>query len=210
MKELCPCPLSERAEIIGCTPSDVQVLELATDGLQRLSLCQRDRLAGAQLDRLSGLSSYDAFLEKMTGRFEQGRREQDTTESGIAAFFVDGDGIKAINDEHGHEKGDQAIQQLAERLTHAVRDDSDTFVTRRGGDEFVVVMFSLSKAQAEDAAERLENALIPDDMTQLGATVGMSHASAVTSLEQLSGLIDTADQVVNERKRMNRIRAPRV
>lgn len=55
-----------------------------------------------------------------------------------ALIYIDLNGLKAINDTHGHRAGDAAIAKTAERLIYAVRDAGD--VARIGGDEFVALI----------------------------------------------------------------------
>jgi two-component system CheB/CheR fusion protein len=75
----------------------------------------------------------------------------------FALIFIDLDNFKDINDSLGHEYGDDVLRSVAERLTHAVR-EQDT-VARLGGDEFVVLVDELGDSEIEPLVERCRQAL---------------------------------------------------
>src|SRR6202034_338642 len=66
----------------------------------------------------------------------------------LAVLFLDVDHFKHINDSLGHAVGDQLLKSIAQRLVSCVR-SSDT-VSRQGGDEFVILLPEVGRA--EDAA----------------------------------------------------------
>ena len=85
-------------------------------------------------DQLTGLPNRRSFHEKLSvaiaGARQMIRR--------VALIYLDLDGFKLVNDNLGHEAGDQVLRVIAERLLHCVRDHGDCF--RMGGDEFAVLL----------------------------------------------------------------------
>ncbi len=85
-------------------------------------------------DQLTGLPSRTLFYDRLSRGISQSRRNKVR----LALCFLDLDGFKAINDNHGHEAGDEVLKATAKRLLACVR-EVDT-VCRLGGDEFAIVL----------------------------------------------------------------------
>ena len=98
----------------------------------------------AQYDFLTDLPNRALFIDRLDQAIAGARRHQRQ----LGVLFIDCDNFKEINDTLGHAGGDLVLQSIARRLVSAVR-SSDT-VSRQGGDEFVVLLSELEKA--EDAA----------------------------------------------------------
>ncbi len=71
-------------------------------------------------------------------------------------FFIDMDGLKKINDTHGHKAGDSAIKICAQLIEESLREED--IIGRMGGDEFTVLASQVSKQQTEDIINRLRSA----------------------------------------------------
>ena len=71
----------------------------------------------------------------------------------MSLVVIDVDGLKAANDRHGHQAGDQLVRFVADQLTRMVR--ASDAACRYGGDEFVVVLTNASAAAARIFGERL-------------------------------------------------------
>jgi diguanylate cyclase (GGDEF)-like protein len=86
----------------------------------------------ARYDGLTGLPNRRAIVERLElalARAGDGCK--------VATLFVDLDGLKMLNDTLGHDRADEMIREVAERLRRALRDDD--LVGRFGGDEFVAI-----------------------------------------------------------------------
>ena len=105
-------------------------------------------------DALTGLPNRTLVLDRLRHAVARARRSGRPA----AVLFCDLDGFKAVNDGHGHERGDAVLCAVAARLTEAAR-ASDT-VGRLAGDEFVVVCEDLEGEDAvRDIAARLRAAV---------------------------------------------------
>ncbi|ADU64786.1 diguanylate cyclase [Desulfurispirillum indicum S5] len=89
-------------------------------------------------------------LKKETTRAQRYR-------SHLSFIFLDVDHFKAINDEHGHNRGDEVLRQIAELIKNMLR-QSDTF-GRWGGEEFIIVLPHASLDDASMKAEQLRLAV---------------------------------------------------
>jgi diguanylate cyclase (GGDEF)-like protein len=107
----------------------------------------------ATRDPLTGLANRRAFeRELQTSSF--GHRSTDA--SGV--MFLDLDGFKKINDEHGHKAGDEVLVETAKRLLESVR-SGDT-VARLGGDEFTVLLRGVhNRGEVAIVADRILEAM---------------------------------------------------
>lgn len=116
-------------------------------------------------EKLAQLASHDALTglpnrNLLNDRLEQGLAHHRHTSRILALVFVDLDRFKIINDTLGHDAGDQLLKDVARRLSGCLR-DGDT-VARQGGDEFVVLLNDLAKAEdAAYVAQKMLDALAP-------------------------------------------------
>jgi diguanylate cyclase (GGDEF)-like protein len=108
----------------------------------------------ARHDGLTGLPNRLAFAE----HFEQAIRLARRNGRRLALLFVDLDRFKLLNDRYGHSAGDKALQQVARALEGGVRDTD--LVGRQGGDEFVVLLNEITRAEdAGRVASKLQAVL---------------------------------------------------
>src|SRR5258708_17088721 len=107
----------------------------------------------ARHDALTGLANYREFMD----RLEQEVRRAERSHHPFTVLLLDLDGLKRINDLHGHLAGNRALQRLAAVMNEHCR--STDLAVRYGGDEFAVVLIDSDKGMAEQVAQRIENGL---------------------------------------------------
>jgi len=114
-------------------------------------------------------------------RAKQAIARLDRSDGVVAMLFIDLDKFKAVNDNLGHEVGDQLLVAISGRLAELMR-DSDT-VARLGGDEFVILAVDLeSEAEAVALGERVVEAIeqpvaVASTEVPMGGSVGISVAT---------------------------------
>ncbi|MCB1940275.1 MAG: GGDEF domain-containing protein, partial [Rhodocyclaceae bacterium] len=147
--------------------------------------------AQARHDPLTGLpnrAAFEAALDVACRRLEKyGER--------FAVLYIDLDDFKIVNDQHGHQAGDQVLKQMAGRLSLCVREAD--LLARLGGDEFVMIARGLSSpADAAALAERLSEAFegvftLESGSLECRASVGVAMAPADGATPQ--ALVSRAD-----------------
>ena len=118
---------------------------------QKARIAYLERLADQ--DTLTPVVNRRAFVRELSRFVSYGERYG--TPSSV--IYFDLNGLKGINDTHGHAAGDAALQRVAEILTEKVR-ESD-FVGRLGGDEFGVLLAHADEAAATEKALQLVDAI---------------------------------------------------
>lgn len=150
-------------------------------------------------DRLTGLPNRALFFE----RLEQDILAAEKQKSEIAVLFIDLDGFKAINDNHGHNAGDLVLVTVAKRLSAGIR-GSDT-IARLGGDEFIIILNELNcTAAATKVATKILSTLAQEITLESGADVNVGASIGISIWPDngisANDLIEAADNAMYESK----------
>jgi diguanylate cyclase (GGDEF)-like protein len=118
-------------------------------------------------DSLTGLPNRRCFGERLDAALAQ----VEPASPGLAVLYVDLDGLKAINDRHGHDTGDELLKIVASRLRAALR--AHDVVSRLGGDEFACLLTDrLNREQlAHLACKLFDTVSAPMQIGELGLVV---------------------------------------
>ncbi|WP_373634776.1 diguanylate cyclase domain-containing protein [Yoonia sp. SS1-5] len=165
---------------------------LADETIRLLSAAQRDHLTGL-LNREAALTRYEAL--SISAR----------PDTGLAMLCIDVDSFKAINDTHGHLRGDQVLVEIAERMNALLR-PTDMFA-RMSGDEFLIVVTDLTREQASAIADRCQKSVSETPAMCDGAQIDLSVSIGCTWAEEkpaFAELRDCADQALYNAKERGR------
>ncbi len=153
----------------------------------------------ADHDALTGLLSRRRLFEQLQMAMARSRRYK----TPFALLYLDLDRFKPINDQHGHEAGDQVLREIAGRLLACVREVD--IVARLGGDEFAIILDQLkSRSDAAAVAEKLIESInrpivIHGRKHEIGCSIGI--AIYPDDAEEPDALLARADEAMYRAKR---------
>lgn len=152
-----------------------------------------DRLAiAATTDHLTGLANRAGFAAAV-----------ENLQTSAAVLYLDVDDFKAINDELGHDAGDEALRFVANTIIATCRPGD--LVARLGGDEFVALLPDIDAATARRISERIVGEIAQP--IQLGGhqrTISVSVGLASADRNNVSAAVSQADRAMFEAKRGGR------
>lgn len=219
-KSVALLPLVRYGELIGSLNlgserSNRFVEGYATDFLQRLAtivaIClenatNHERLKRVGLtDSLTGVNNRRFFDQRL---IEETGRAQRTNEP-LACLFMDVDHFKSVNDNHGHQVGDQVLRDVAGIIREQLR--ASDVLGRYGGEEFSALLVNASSDAAREIAERIRSLIekhvfTATDNKSLSLTISIGIATLPANVGEASAetlsedLVERADQAVYQAK----------
>jgi diguanylate cyclase (GGDEF)-like protein len=149
----------------------------------------------AMIDSLTGIANRHALICEIERAIARLRRDG----APFGLVYVDLDGFKRVNDEQGHDAGDDVLRQVAVALKTALR--ASDLAGRLGGDEFAVLLAG-DDIDAEAAAERMR-AHIESRLTAcgFGVTASVGAVEFVSCPESAYAALNFADRLMYRAKR---------
>jgi len=139
-------------------------------------------------DELTGCYNRRYFLESLDKETSWASRYGRV----FSLLLLDLDGLKIVNDVHGHLAGDAALRTFGELLRESVR--TSDLVCRYGGDEFTVILPETSKSQATLLAQRLIRKVERHRLKLGRHRLRLSTCCGISAFPEDKDLVDKADQ----------------
>jgi diguanylate cyclase (GGDEF)-like protein len=181
---------------LGAQVADAAGVVAHTAALRaELQAAVTEQTRAARRDALTGVGNRLCWDEALV-------EAQQRVDAGAVATVItlDVDGLKQVNDTHGHEAGDRLLRRCADVLRERSRDGD--VVVRLGGDEFALLL-PVDRPQAEDRLAGLRTALcgVTSSAGTVGASLGMATASCGGSV---ADAVREADAAMYQAKRARR------
>lgn len=153
-------------------PQVISILYIAFVSVKAWHLREKLVRGLSQTDELTQLSNRRVFMETLYKAINSAKEKQQP----LSLLMLDLDHFKVINDNHGHQIGDQAIQATAKLMKENFR--AEDCLARYGGEEFCVILANTQASIALDKAERLrknidEHTIDSAPMLSLSASIGL-------------------------------------
>lgn len=200
--------LKEAARRVGEGELDAPVGIHRRDELGELARSFETMQLRLQTDELTGLLNREAFTLKLRSRIAA--YGGDRRKRRFAVLFIDLNKFKQVNDELGHDAGDLALKEVANRLRESLR--TEDLVARYAGDEFVILLDNIDASdhfvQARSTIQRIFSEPLEsvgtENKLELGASVGIAvYPDDATDAEALLRIADGImyDHKLGDRKR---------
>lgn len=135
-------------------------------------------------DELTGLNNR-RFLETILTRYSKSK-------TSIGFIFIDVDDFKFINDNYGHEKGDYVLSEIGNIIRSSIRDVDFGF--RYGGDEFLVLVFGISKEILERISKRIFQKISSIKVSDINAKTSIGVSLYPEEADNLNSALKLADE----------------
>lgn len=163
------------------------------------------------IDTLTGVNNRRFFEQRIVEELDRCRRNSDP----ISCLFLDIDSFKSINDQHGHQAGDQVLFSTAKAIKTQLR--SNDVLVRYGGEEFLALLSNIDGSRAFEIAERIRRKVeavmveFNDTLIAVTISIGLStylpdKMALIKSDDVSSRLIQSADAALYKAKHNGRNR----
>ncbi len=159
----------------------------------------------AMFDPLTRLWNRRGGIDLLNKALDEALRHDHT----LGIYLADIDNFKSVNDEYGHQVGDEVLSLIARKIVGSVRPQD--LVCRYGGDEFLVIVHDVEQKDCAEIAERVCDGIRNAPVRTRGGTARVTLSIGIAMRNRgdgitTHGLIEKADQALYSSKRAGRDR----
>ncbi len=123
------------------------------------------------------------------------------TTAPFAVVYLDINGLKYVNDNFGHDKGDEYILAIVGAVRHAIREDD--FPARIGGDEFLIILPDVNEDSMNNIVNRIQQNIArasQNAQIRMAASIGGVIVTQYMKNNGIKFILDRADELMRENK----------
>lgn len=165
------------------------VIDKLSNEMTTRNEAEKELIELATKDKLTGAYNRHKWDEQLQIELNLAARG-----SALSVLYIDADHFKQVNDRYGHSIGDKVLQSLALTLTTKLR-QSD-YLYRIGGEEFAVLLRNINAEQAANVAEKLRAAIAAlhqQELPQISVSIGVS---SYRKDDNISDVLNRADEAL--------------
>lgn len=207
-------PMVAEGEVLGLLAVEwgknnrvtMATIDLLSNVTGRVALSLSNTFLLAEVQRLASVDGLTGLANRRTfnSTFQKEVLRAMRSGSPMSLVLLDVDHFKSVNDNHGHQVGDQVLAESASGVAGACR--GEDLPARYGGEEIVVIMPNCPPEQAHQAAERIRRALTEANKTLPGVTASAGVASLPLDGTTTTALLSAADAALYRAKETGRNR----
>ena len=137
------------------------------------------------IDNLTGVNNRRFFDQRLLEEVARVKR----SDTPMSCLFIDADNFKSINDNHGHQIGDQVLRYIARIIRDQVR--TIDIVARYGGEEFTVILPQSNQSKALEIAERIRHKIAGDPFCCDEVSINLTASIGISALLPQQCTVDT-------------------
>ena len=185
--------VSAMAELLTANSDLQQQLTAAQEQIKLQAEEIREYEIESRTDALTGLANRRAFDDELARRYSQWQRKATI----FSLLILDLDHYKCLNDQHGHQAGDEVLRRVGELLRYTCRDMD--LPCRYGGEEFAVILPATTAKEATISAERLRKGIEALELIIEGKTIRVTCSLGVAQVipaEDIVHILKRADEAL--------------
>ena len=181
------------------------IVEAKTRDLKEMNsiLREKEKIIKKEKDKIE----YQSYHDRLTGLYNRRYFEKKIKELDIqnkipmSIIIVDVNGLKIVNDNYGHQKGDELLIKTAKLLKNNIR--KKDILVRHGGDEFAILLPETSNSKAQTIMNAIQNKCQETKDADLVVSLALGLATKKFQSENVNAIIKEADNNMYQNKISN-------